>query len=451
MRLLWKLTLGFMLVGLIGVAILAAFASFATRKEFDRFVFNEYQSSLTEALQSYYEENQGWDGLQKAFPFPGHYWLDRKPPTPRGDGLLLTNVDGVSLIRGMGYEPGENIPSEVLEDATPLEVDGQTVGWLKATRIDFRPSPTETLFVNRINRALICSAIGAALVSLIVGILLARTLTRPIQELTAATQAVAAGDLEQQVQVRSRDELGELATSFNSMSADLARSQTLRRQMTVDIAHELRTPISVILSHVDAIDDGVLPASEETFDVIRGEAQRLERLVEDLRTLSRADAGELTMIRRKVSLQSILNQALSAHRPLARERNIELIADLEQNLPQIFIDPDRINQVLSNLLTNALRHTEPGGSIQLKAEKQEGIVELRIRDSGPGIPPDELQRVFDRFYRIDKSRQRETGGSGLGLAIAKSIIENHGGTIHAESSPGQGATFVILLPIESKH
>lgn len=448
MRLLWKLTLGFLFVGLIGVAIVASFASFATQQEFDRFVINEYQTSLIDSLQSYYEEFQGWDGLQLTFPFPENIKFGNKPHTPRGDAVLLADVDGHSLIPGMGFEPGEQIPAETLEDATPLEVDGQVVGWLKIKRVDFRPSPTEDLFVARINRMLIYSAIGAAVGSLIVGILLARTLTRPIQELTTATRAVAAGDLEQEVQVRSRDELGELATSFNSMSADLTRAQSLRRQMTVDIAHELRTPISVILSHVDAVDDGVLPPSGETFGIIRDEAQRLERLVEDLRTLSRADAGELSMLRRVTSLAEVLQDSIAAYNVQARAEDITLHLDCDPNLPQLNIDPDRISQVLGNLITNALRHTDPGGSIYLQAQQKYENVEIRVQDTGPGIPLDALERVFDRFYRIDPSRQRETGGSGLGLAIAKSIVENHGGTIRVESPPGQGAVFILQLPVE---
>jgi signal transduction histidine kinase len=284
-------------------------------------------------------------------------------------------------------------------------------------------------------------------VSLLLGIFLARTLTRPIREITTATRAVAEGDLEHKVPVRSRDELGELATSFNLMSTKLAQSVNLRRQMTADIAHELRTPISVILGHTEAMHDGVLPPSEETYNIIRDEALRLERMVDDLRTLSRADAGELVFTYRPVSVQDLVDQAVKAYRPHASKKNINLHLETYPDIPEVNIDPDRMAQVLSNLLSNALRYTPQGGDITISARHTAGEVEIRVHDSGPGIESEELSNIFDRFYRADKSRQRESGGSGLGLAIAKSIVEGHGGRIWAESEQGEGTTIVIALPI----
>jgi signal transduction histidine kinase len=325
-------------------------------------------------------------------------------------------------------------------------VDGEVAGWLIATSEGFGRNPAETLFLNNINRMLMFGAIGALVVSLLLGIFLARTLTRPIREITTATRAVADGDLDQKVPVRSKDELGELATSFNLMSTKLAQSINLRRQMTADIAHELRTPISVILGHTEAMYDGVLPPSEETFDIIRDETLRLERMVDDLRTLSRADAGELALTYDLVSVQELVDQAIKAYRPQARKKDIELSVEASSDLPELNIDPDRMAQVLSNLLSNALRYTPEGGDITVSTKQTVGEVEIRVHDSGPGIDPEDLPYIFDRFYRTDKSRQRESGGSGLGLAIAKSIVEEHGGRILAESEPGEGTTIVIALP-----
>jgi signal transduction histidine kinase len=230
------------------------------------------------------------------------------------------------------------------------------------------------------------------------------------------------------------------------MSSELARAQDLRRQMTADIAHELRTPLSVILGHVDALAEGVLPANAETFDVIRDETTQLGRLVEDLRTLSRADAGELTLNLQPVQPYTLLERASAAQRPFAVEKQIEITLEPQSDIPQIMADTERMAQVLGNLLSNALRYTPEGGTITLQSAAVEDGVEMRVTDSGPGIESDELPHVFNRFYRGDKSRQRETGGSGLGLAIAKSIVELHGGRIWVESEPGQGAAFVIWLP-----
>jgi signal transduction histidine kinase len=346
---------------------------------------------------------------------------------------------------------GNRVPRGWLNRGTPIEVDGDQVGQIifaegRGMGMGIPPSP-RTDFATRVNRAIFLAAVGATAVSLIIGVVLARSLTKPLQEITRATQAVAQGDLAQQVPVRSDDELGRLATSFNQMSADLVKSRDLRRQLTADIAHDLRTPLSLILGHAEALSDGVLPPTPETFDVIHDEARRLNRLVEDLRLLSLAEAGELTLATRRVQPQSLLERALVAHAPAAQQKQIELTLDAPPDLPEVAVDPDRMAQVLDNLVANALRYTPENGRIQLSAQQNHTAVQLKIQDSGPGMDATELAHVFDRFYRGDKSRQRHDGGSGLGLAIVKSIVVAHNGRIWAESAPGQGATFIIELPL----
>jgi signal transduction histidine kinase len=296
-------------------------------------------------------------------------------------------------------------------------------------------------------RALLIGTAGATALALLVGIALATSLTRPIRELTHATQAMARGELEQEIPVRSQDELGQLAASFNQMSAELARGERVRKQMTADIAHELRTPLSLILGHAEAIRDGVLPATPETLDIVYDEARRLTHLVEDLNTLSLSDAGRLPLHREPVSPAGLLQRAAAAHRPRALARDIALDVDAQDDLPRISADPVRMAQVLDNLLSNAMRYTPRGGRIHLAARQVDGELRLVIQDSGPGIPPEDLARIFDRFYRADKSRQRNEGGSGLGLAIARSIVEGHGGRLWAENAPTGGARFVIALPV----
>lgn len=442
-----KLLVAFLIVGLIGVGFIALFASRTTESEFGRFIFDQYQASFIDQLQEYYSLHGGWQGIGPRFLFPGEIPFARERPGARWvAGPTLIDEEGVVLLGGPGFRPGQHVSEAVLTAATPLQVGGKTVGWLIAPREQFQRSPAEALFLNRMNRTLATGAVGAAAVSLILGALLARTLTRPISELTKATRAVAEGDLDQQVTVRSRDELGELAASFNRMSAELKKARDMRRQMTADIAHELRTPTSLILGHVDAIDDGVLPPSSETFEIIREEAGRLSRLIEDLATLSRVETGELSLVRRRVDPRTLLARAMAAHRPLAEKRGISLATEVEQDLPDLSIDPDRMAQVLGNLLSNALRHTPHGGRITLGARRYDDEVELAVQDTGPGIAPEDLPRVFERFYRTDKSRGRETGGAGLGLAIARSIVELHGGQIWAESELGEGTTFLIRLP-----
>jgi signal transduction histidine kinase len=293
---------------------------------------------------------------------------------------------------------------------------------------------------------LIFASLGAVLASVLLGVLLARSLTRTLRELTAATKKVAKGDLEQQVPIRSNDELGELAASFNQMSADLTQSRDLRRQMTADIAHELRTPLTVVLGHTEALSEGQLPPDPQTFDIIYDETKRLNRLVEDLRTLSLSDAGELHLNRQRISPTDLLERAAAARKSEANSKEIMLEIEPPSELPDVNVDPDRVTQVLVNLLDNALRYTPAGGMITLSATQiQEGVA-IAVKDSGPGIPAEDLNHLFERFYRGDKSRQREQGGSGLGLAIAKSLVESQGGRIRVESQLGEGATFIIELP-----
>ncbi|MBK5108223.1 MAG: HAMP domain-containing protein, partial [Anaerolineales bacterium] len=300
--------------------------------------------------------------------------------------------------------------------------------------------------IRRLYSSLVLASVGAVLVSILLGVLLARTLTRSLRELTTATQKVARGDLEQQVPVRSKDELGELAASFNQMSSDLAKSRDLRRQMTADIAHELRTPLTVVLGHTEALSEGQLPPDPETFEIIYDETKRLNRLVEDLRTLSLSDAGELHLNQQRISPKELLERAAAARKQEAIVNQVQLQIEAGESLLEIFVDADRMKQVLVNLLDNALRYTPTGGEIKLAARSAEAGVEIMVKDTGPGIPQEDLDHLFERFYRGDKSRQREEGGSGLGLAIAKSLVEVQGGQIRVESKPGEGAAFIISLP-----
>jgi signal transduction histidine kinase len=350
----------------------------------------------------------------------------------------------------MRFQRGDQVPPGAEKKSVPIDVDGETVGWLSfdasGENAFSTPESPESGFLERVNRAILFGALGATVIALLLGILLARTISRPVRELTAATHIVAQGQLGHQVPVRASDELGELATSFNQMSADLARSNKLRRQMTADIAHELRTPLSVILGYTEALSDSKLEGTPETFDVLHDEARHLSRLIDDLRTLSLADAGELPLTPRPIRPRALLERAASAYSEQARQRNISLQVRAEQHLPEIEVDPDRMAQVFSNLVSNALRYTNEGGQILLTAQPIDRAIILQVQDNGIGIAPGDLPHIFERLYRADISR-RENGESGLGLAIAKSIVDAHSGAITVQSALGAGATFTVQLPI----
>jgi two-component system sensor histidine kinase BaeS len=254
------------------------------------------------------------------------------------------------------------------------------------------------------------------------------------------------GKLDQRVAVRSRDEIGQLATSFNQMSADLARASQLRKQMTADLAHDLRTPLSILRGYTEGLQDGRLQGAPHLYKIMHGEVEHLQRLVEDLRVLSLADAGELPLARRAVDPAALLERAGLAYIVQVEQQGIGLRVEAPAALPSIAVDTDRMAQVLNNLVSNALRHTTHG-EIALTAWAEDQHVHMQVRDTGSGVAPEDLPFIFDRFYRADKSRQRgDSIASGLGLAITKAIVEAHGGTIGVESTPGAGTIFTITLP-----
>lgn len=440
-----KLILAFVSISLISVILILFVAQWTTEREFRSFLGNQTRESLVTTFSDYYQKVGAWTGVQNIT-----IRQTVPPPDRPQDGqpypFSVLDTRGTIVLAGPGYQLGDQVPQSVIDQGITITVNGKTVGYLINDRMTPRINPSGSNFLIRMNRIFWYSAIGAALVAIILGFLVSRSITRPIRELTDATRAVTAGDLEQQVPIRSKDEIGELAVSFNKMNAELAHSLDLRRQMTADIAHELRTPISVIIGYVDGIHDGVLEPTPDTIDIIREETGRLDHLVDDLRTLSKADAGELPLDTQRVDPRKLLQEAAAIHSHRAHQRNIVLTLDLAEDTPDVVLDYSRMMQVINNLLDNAMRYTPEGGAIRLSIAKVGEKVEIRVKDNGSGIAAEDLRRVFDRFYRSDPSRQHgDDSGSGLGLAIAKSIVERHGGDIHAESQPGEGTTMIIHL------
>jgi signal transduction histidine kinase len=243
--------------------------------------------------------------------------------------------------------------------------------------------------------------------------------------------------------------MGELAQAFNSMASDLERAEKLQRNMVADVAHELRTPLSNIRGYLEAVRDGVVKPDAETIHSLDEEAALLSRLVDDLQELSLAEAGELKLNRQPGDFGEVINKAVAAIRVQAQVKGISVVADLPEGLPPCDIDFQRIGQVLRNLLENAIAHTGNGGSVMVTAEKQDNWVKVSVTDTGEGIPAEELPNIFERFYRVDKSRARTTGGYGLGLTIAKRLVEAHGGKIEVQSELGKSSRFTFTVPVSS--
>lgn len=451
-----KLTLAFLLIGLTGSILVAVILRQQTRRAFDQFILNREQQALVNNLVFYYKEKGSWEGVGAGIQaiFAGAPQIENAPRDLRREWLHFTLVgaDRKVIYSPLPAQIGEQISNRDLNRAIPLTVDNQTTGWLMLTPMqqEWIPDSPEGAFLRNINRATLISALFAASLALILGGVLAYTLTSSLRELTEATVEIARGKFGMQVKVRSQDELGELATSFNRMSRDLARATEARRRMTADIAHELRSPLSVISGYAEALSDEKLPGTPEIYGILHQETRHLSRLVDDLRTLSLAEAGELQLNLTAVAPKSLLEWVASRHNLLVQQKNISMRVQVQPDLPTIQVDMERMAQVLDNLILNAFRYAPEGGEITLEARGGDGKVELIVRDNGSGISAEDLPHVFDRFYRADKSRQLN-GESGLGLAIAKSFVEAHSGTITAESTqagnaPGSGATtFTIRI------
>ncbi len=302
-------------------------------------------------------------------------------------------------------------------------------------------------------RSLLIAAPIAMPFGVLVALLIARHISKPITDASKAARRVAHGDLSARVAPsfhleHSGSELTELTHNFNAMAESLERLERERQAIIADIAHELRTPLTILQGHLDAIEDGVLPFDADALSTLTKQTQLLSRLVTDLRTLSLADAGKLSLERRQVDLTALVRECSAAFASSARAKGVTVRLELPEALP-VCADPDRLLQVTGNLLSNALRHTPPGGDVTLRVQHVEAGAELTVTDSGPGLSEEALGKVFNRFYRADLSRGRTTGGSGLGLAIVRALIELHGGQVIATNHPELGATFYVTLPVEA--
>ncbi|MFC1996759.1 sensor histidine kinase [Chloroflexota bacterium] len=293
--------------------------------------------------------------------------------------------------------------------------------------------------------------IGATIISIIAGILLSRSVSAPLSKLADAAHSIGQRDLTQRVEVRGTQEIREVARAFNEMAGDLQLAEMLRQNLLADVAHELRTPITVVQGNLQAILDDVYELDKAEIAQLYDQTRQLTHLVDDLRELAQAEARQLPMEMIPVEFGVLVAEVAASYEPLAENQGIELRTQTPEDLPPIQGDPTRLIQCLQNLLNNAFRHTPAGGSVDLRIQEQAGYVHLSISDNGAGISPEHLPHVFDRFYRVDPARTRQTGGTGLGLAITRAIITNHSGEITAQSEgEGQGSRFTVKLPVSSR-
>lgn len=446
MRLFPKLLLSFLAVALAGVLVVAVLANQTATREVQRFMFSGGmvpEQALAQGLAGYYRGHGSWDGVETILPRgPGHGPLGMGM---MGRRLILTNAQNLVVGDSTGLALGQTFSAGETDSVLPVEVDSVRVGTLIAQGQLSLPGGPSTDLLIRVNRGIWLAALVAAMVALVMAGGLAYNLVRPIQKVTEAAGAIARGNLSQRVAVTARGEIGKLASAFNAMAADLEKAERLRRDMTADVAHELRNPLAVLQGNLEAVMDGILPPTSENLQPLLDQTLLLTRLVEDLRTLSLADAGQLRLDRVATDPAALMQSIVGQFSAQAKAQAIALRAEIDADLPLVMLDPQRMTQVLGNLLSNALRHTPAGEKIVCRVTATQSAATFAVEDTGPGIPPEALPHLFERFHPTGAPT---AGGTGLGLTIAKQLVELHGGHITVTSEVGQGTTVSVSLPVD---
>ena len=472
MNSLWaRLTLAFALVILVTVAAIALLADLTAGRAFRQYLSYSNTAgfqNLTERLAEYYAVHGSWQGVDeilstvRLLPAPP----PDSPPARRPDtldwqdqrmSLILAGADGRVVYDGPDGRTGRKLSRDEQAAAQEILVADQVVGRLVISRPVQSAvfGPLERAFVERLRWLLVIGALLAGALGILLGLALSRSLTAPLQRLATAARAVARRDFSQRVAAEGSAEMAEVAQAFNEMTAALASSEQQRQNLVADVAHELRTPLTVIQGNLRAIIDDVYPLEKAEISRLYDETRLLARLVDDLRELALADAGQLRLSLRPTDAAAVIDAVVEGLGLAAEDREITLDTRVPGDLATVQADPDRLAQVLGNLVVNALHHTPSGGKIAVTARQTGSVVQISVADTGEGIAPQDLTRVFERFWRADPARTRDgqadgarsTRRSGLGLSVAQSLVQAQGGRIWAESELGHGSTFHFTVPV----
>lgn len=464
MRVQIKLLVAFLFVSLTGSLVAGAYIWRMNQLAYKQLRDAQASEFFANDLIAHYEKYGSWDDLGTKFaPLTGNRPRPPQAQPPPNSGnqpparqanippplviYELADTTGKIIFPVSSNRAGKQATPPELTEGFPIVVQGEHVGTVLAITENTKVNLPEQRYFNEVNQALLIGAIGGTAVAVILGLLFAQAFTKPLLELAQATHAMSEGQLKQEVTIRTNDEIGELAEAFNNMSAELTHVNQLRRQMTADIAHDLRTPITVLSGYLEVMQDGTLPPSPRRLAMMADEVETLKRLVLDLRTLTLADTGQLRLATEPVNLAELLEQVRMTFAHQAEQKEIRLQVETVHSLPIIQADKQRLRQVLGNLISNALKHTPAQGKIILGGLLQQNKVQLHVTDTGEGIAQEKLPHIFERFYRAETAREGDS--SGLGLAIVKSLVEAHGGHVNAVSPahPDQtGTSFKVWLP-----
>jgi two-component system sensor histidine kinase BaeS len=481
-KLFHKIFATFLLTSFMIVVLMVGFVRFYVARNFTDYVNNaalERLGELKDELAEVYRQHGNWLTLQdnpaeweqmlrsgiRSTEFrsrrrdaarlseirrrTGEETTRQRPEPPSRDrlyrfarGLALFNAQKQKVV---GLRQESSVENFTL---TEISVDGQTAGWLGLYKREHLSNPLVAAFLKQQSRALYLIGGPILLLAAIVAFLLSRHFLAPIRKLTAGTRALSLRRFDSRIDVQSQDELGQLARDFNTMAQTLAKYEQMRQQWISDISHELRTPLSVLRGELEAIQDGVRKMDRETLNSLHAEVLHVGKIVNDLHELSLADSGSLPFKKEPIDPLAVLANTLKSFRTGFEKRAIDLQADLEIGAPvRVLGDADRLTQLFANLLENTLRYADSPGALKLWQTRAADRLTLYFEDSGPGVPPASLEHLFDRLYRVDKSRSRALGGSGLGLSICKSIAETLGGSIRALNAPSGGLRIELVLPL----
>lgn len=457
-----KFILSFVLVALLTILVVSVVIRTNSGNSLFDLVVEQQTALLSDSIKTYYGANGTLEGyadyLQQTNPDifkPGKNVSQPGQGSGQGagQGRQIRGLHGLvdaefrAILPTQGYPIGQTIPPDKLSNAIPVDMNGKTIAWIiPDTTRQFELNAEEQLFLQRTNQAIGFAALAGILVAIVMGILLASMLLKPIRALTKASKNLADGDLDQKVPVTTNDELGQLADTFNLMSRELSQSDEKRKRLTADITHDLSTPIQIISGYLEMVEDGKVELTPQRVEILKTELDHLRRLVGDLGTLTQVEAGGLDFQLQRVNPITLLKNVYQTYQPIAARQNVDLIFEESGNLSDILVDEGRTTQVLKNLIENALRYTDKNDKITLSI-KSTDKVHLLVKDNGAGIEPSDLPFVFDRFFKADKSRSGNSGKMGLGLAICKALVTAQGGVITAISDgKGLGTSIDISFP-----
>lgn len=454
MSMRWRLLGSFALIIIIALGTIAVVTRYTTQQEVQRFLGFGGQvglENLANRLETYYAEHGSWDGFTSSSETrPGRGQGQRGSVNVGIGNHILIDSSGIIQYSPEASEIGTRVSNEDLDQSIDLEVSGDVVGYLLPEGgIPTLPDDFEDLLIERVNRATVLAALVSGGIAILLSLILATLILRPVRGLTEAAKRMSAGDLSQRVKVHGKGELAALGQTFNGMAQSLQEAEVRRRALTADIAHELRNPLAVQRAHLEALQDGIYPMSSENLDPVIKQNQQLTRLVEDLRTLALVDAGSLELNKRVINLIEVCQDTITRFEPQAISKKIRIQMNCQANQVWLNADKERLQQILDNLMQNAIRYTPEDGEITLGLIIQDQLVRLNVHNTGPQLTQDALNHLFERFYRAEKARDRASGGTGLGLAIARQLAEAHGGSLTGSNHPDSGVVFTLTFPLHA--